>query len=347
MSKMIKEGKALIKLLKAEEVSKRMPVFYNPEMRLNRDLTVLLLKVINKKNMVIADPLAGTGIRSIRLLKELKGNKVKRVFINDSSKKAANLIKRNLKLNKIKSKAIVSNEDANIFLLKSKGFDYIDIDPFGYPGIFLAAAMQRLARNGILAVTATDKAALAGNKPKACIRKYWAKPLKNSYMHETGLRILIRFVQLIGAQHEKALTPIFSYSEKHYARAFFLCQKGRKRVDEIIKKHGFIENCYGPAWRGELWNKKLVKSILKKSDKNTEKIMRTISQEAKINVLGFYDLHWIGKKNKLRIPPNKAVIKELKKMGFRVAETHFSPVGIRSNAPLRAVIKAIKKTKNL
>ncbi|MCU0373510.1 MAG: ATP-binding protein, partial [Ignavibacteria bacterium] len=42
------------------------------------------------------------------------------------------------------------------------GFDYIDIDPFGSPCPFLDAAIKRLSRGGILAVTATDTSALAG-----------------------------------------------------------------------------------------------------------------------------------------------------------------------------------------
>ena len=37
-------------------------------------------------------------------------------------------------------------------------FDYIDIDPFGSPNPFLAAAIGRITRNGIVAVTATDTA---------------------------------------------------------------------------------------------------------------------------------------------------------------------------------------------
>jgi len=345
---MIAEGKAWIMLPKAEKVSRKMPVFYNPEMRLNRDMTVLLLKSAGKNSMQIADPLAGTGVRSIRLLKELGKEKIRKVFINDSSKKAVQLIKRNIKINNADTKKIVlSNEDANMFLLKNRGFDYIDIDPFGYPGIFLSAAAQRLSRKGILAVTATDKAALAGNKTEACMRKYWAKPLRNEYMHETGLRILIRFVQLIGAQHEKALTPIFSYSEKHYARAFFMCEKGRKKTDAVIKKHGFIENGCGPAWLGSLWDKKLVKKMLEKADKNSAGLLKTISEEAKISTTRFYDLHWTGKKNRMRIPSNSATISALKKAGFKAAKTHFSATGIRSNAPQKEFIKAARKAKNL
>ena len=52
-------------------------------------------------------------------------------------------------------------------ILHSKGFDYIDLDPFGSPNIFLDSAVKRLGRNGILAVTATDT---AGNKSEKEIK---------------------------------------------------------------------------------------------------------------------------------------------------------------------------------
>src|SRR3989344_383600 len=206
MKTIIEEGLAKINIENKKIVSKNMEVFYNPIMSLNRDISVLLLNSLDKKNMQIADPLAASGIRGIRFLKELNKNKIRKIYINDIDKNAVKSIKENLKLNKIKNKnnekIIIINEDANLFLLKSTGFDYIDIDPFGTPNPFLDAACKRLAREGIMAVTATDTSALAGTYPQACIRKYWAVPKKDAIMHETGLRILIRKIQLVGAQYE-------------------------------------------------------------------------------------------------------------------------------------------------
>lgn len=247
MFKLIQEGKAKICVPKEERISRKLPVFYNPVMELNRTLSVLILRNIPNKGMQIADPLAGTGIRSIRFLKELPKNKIKFIYMNDHSKEAVRIIKKNLKLNKIKSKAVVFNKDANLFILENKGFDYIDIDPFGTPNPFLDSAVKSLSRNSILAVTATDTAPLAGTFPAACRRKYWASPLLTHNMHETGIRILIRKVQLIAAQYEKALTPILSYYSEHYFRIFFRCEKGKSKVDEIIRQHGMF-NGAGPLW---------------------------------------------------------------------------------------------------
>ena len=131
MKAIIKEGLARIKVENKKIVSKEMQVFYNPVMGINRDISVLLLNCVDKNNMQIADPLAASGIRSIRFLKELNKKKISKIYINDFDKDAVKSIKENLALNKIKyknnEKITIKNEDANIFLLNSTGFDYIDI----------------------------------------------------------------------------------------------------------------------------------------------------------------------------------------------------------------------------
>jgi len=266
MYRLIKEGTAIIKISKKEKISKKLPVFYNPIMKFNRDISVLLLNSINKNNLQIALPLAGTGIRGIRFLKELKKGKVKNISFNDYSKKSIRIIKENLILNniKIKNKIKIYNKDANLFLLESSGFDYIDIDPFGTPNPYLDSAIKRLSREGILAVTATDTSALCGTYLNACLRKYWAIPSRTEIMHAVGLRILIRKIQLIGTQYEKALTPIFSYSKDHYMRVFLKCEKSKSKTDEILKQHKMFNNA-GPMWLGKLWDNKLVNRMYKLS----------------------------------------------------------------------------------
>jgi tRNA (guanine26-N2/guanine27-N2)-dimethyltransferase len=348
MYKIITEGKAKINVPVDEKISKKLDVFYNPVMELNRTISVVLLNSVENKNMQILDMLAGSGVRSIRFLKELKKNKIKSITINDYSEKSVNLIKENLKLNAIKidgKRIIVKNEDANLLLLKSTGFDYIDVDPFGTPNPFLDASIKRISRNGILAVTATDTSALSGTYPDACKRKYHAVPLKNELMHEIGLRILIRKVQLIGAQYEKALTPIFSYSKEHYMRVFFRCEKGKSKVDEIIKQQDFYEKA-GPVWLGQLWDKRLVEKMYKtykiykisKSD-----FLKTIMEESKIETVGFYDIHEVCKRSKIKNIPKKQILMEMiRKKGCKVSNTHFSDISIRSNISLKDLVTLLK-----
>lgn len=357
------EGKAKILIYSDKKISKELPVFYNPVMKFNRDVSVALIKASGKKNLIIADILAGSGVRSIRFLKELPKKTIKELHINDASKDAFQLIKKNLKLNKIKinSKIIsVTNKEANKLLLEIGKADYIDIDPFGSPNYFLDSACKKLSDKGILAVTATDTSALSGTYPEACFRKYWAKPLKNELMHELGIRILIRKIQLVAAQHDKALTPILSYATEHYMRIFFSCEKSKTKVDELLKNHLFFLYCSkcgerktfekntsiccrkemsfaGPLWTKELWDEKVVNKI-----DLSDKIIRTIKKESKINVAGFYDIHSICSLMKTTPPKKEDLIAKIKKKNFSVAETHFIPTGLRSTISLKELKRMIK-----
>jgi tRNA (guanine26-N2/guanine27-N2)-dimethyltransferase len=343
MHSIIEEGSAKISVVLGK-ISKKLPVFYNPVMKLNRDVSVLLLQCFGKKNMQIGSPLAGSGVREIRFFKELKKGIVKSIAVNDYSLEAVKSIKKNLVLNKIKSDNIkIFNKDANLFLLESSGFDYIDIDPFGSPNPFLDSAVKRLGRGGILAVTATDAAALTGTYPEACKRKYWANPLLNYMMHEIGIRILIRKVQLIGAQYEKALKPLYSYYFEHYFRVFFICEKGKKAADEIINQHGeFLEA--GPMWLGGLWDEKLASKIEKlNKDKKNDRFFGIIKDESKVNSVGFYDVTEIAKKYKLSVLPKKDdIIRKIKVEGFLASETHFRENSIRSTISEKDLVKILK-----
>ena len=227
---------------------------------------------------------------------------------------------------------------------------------------FLDASVARLAREGILAVTSTDTGALCGSFVDACRRKYWAEPLRNELMHEIGLRILIRRVQLTGSVYDKALTPILSYSKEHYMRAFFLCEKGKEKVDEILKQHQFFDFIfeskkvkYGPIWAGKLCDANLMKKIIENYSqiygkdkggndlrKSDLKFLKKLYDESQINQIGFYDLHSLGKRYKLDIPRKEELIKKLKAKKIKTSFTHFSENGIKAECSLDEFVKMMK-----
>lgn len=329
----ITEGTAKILVAKEKKISKDLPVFYNPDMKLNRDIAILLLNAIDKKNLKIADILVGTGVRSIRFVKELKKDKIEEILINDADKNSFNIIKKNLKLNKIKSKIKVFNREANKLLVESEGFDYIDIDPFGSPNPFLDISIKKLRNNSILAVTATDTAALCGTSPKACLRKYWAVPLHDEQMKETGARILARKVQLVGSQYDKALIPIFCHATQHYIRIYFNCKTRKTDVDNLLKQHKFFENNNGPIWTGQLWDALLVSKMLKNCKNNKElfALLKIISKECNFSFVGFYDIYDICSKLKVNLPKREELLSKIKQEGYFASETHFSYRGVKSD----------------
>jgi tRNA (guanine26-N2/guanine27-N2)-dimethyltransferase len=254
------------------------------------------------------------------------------------------VIRQNLKLNDIKenAKVIVTNQEANLLLLESSGFDYIDVDPFGTPNPFLDSAVKRISRSGVLAVTATDTSALSGTYPDACVRKYWAKPLKTEIMHEVGLRILIRKCQLVGAQFDKALIPVYSYSKDHYMRVFFLCEKGKGKVDEVMKEHGHFMDA-GPMWLGRLWDSKLAEKmskLYKDGDKELAKFLSVVKEESKIDSIGFCNVPALfGKKVGGTLPKQEVIISKIRKKGYKAAVTHIKENSIRTDMPEKELKK--------
>src|SRR5512140_516293 len=124
-SEIIKEGKVqmLVPKLSAYGVSpsdyapSKAPVFCNPVMEFNRDLSVLAFKAYQhlvNKEISICEPLTSQGIRGIRYASEIDG--VKHVLLSDINSHAYELAKHNIKLNKLEEKITLKHKDANCVL---------------------------------------------------------------------------------------------------------------------------------------------------------------------------------------------------------------------------------------
>ncbi len=337
------EGKAVIYTDSGhkDKISKQLEVFYNPVMKTNRDLTILFMKTfykLNKKKLVVGLPLAGSGIRGIRFLLEAK-ECIKNIEMNDYDKNVVKNIKKNLRLNKVKIK--IFNKDANLFLLENKGYDFIDLDPFGSPNQFLENSIRRLSREGILAVTATDTAALTGTYPSTTKWKYWAKSVLTPEKHELALRILIRKVQMVGSQYERALTPVFSYAKDHYYRVLFVCKKSKTEAVKIISNHkmytpNFSRQEVGPMWFGQLQDKNILREMIKSSELHKD-FLELLLEEEKVGTVGFVDIHEYMKRKKKQGLSHNKVIEKLKSKGYKAARTHFSYKGIKMNCNIKDI----------
>ncbi len=359
------------------DVSAKMEVFYNPVMVSNRNISILLLNCVENREMNIVDPLAGSGVRSLRFMKELKKGKLNHLFVNDKKENFKKTFKKGCTLNKILLSALkkmtIGNEEASLFLLnrindavKPEEFcgyaDYIELDPFGSPNPFLSAAVARIARQGIIAVTATDTAALSGTYPRVTVRKYWAKSMKNYLMHEIGLRILIRKIQLIGVQFDKALIPVLSYHKEHYMRVYVRSEKGKEKCDEVLQQHQYFLYCSqclgfkiskynkekcscgkeydfsGPLWTGKLFDSELVQKMKQENGfEEDAKFLQILATESTQEMVGFYDIHEIAHKMKIIIPKMAEILRKTK--GVR---THFSPSGIKTEMSVKDVMEALQ-----
>lgn len=376
--KTVEEGLTKIQFPEFDKISSDAPVFYNPHMELNRDISILALQTFQKqedRDINICDLFGGSGIRGVRYKNEIDG--VGHVFINDISETANEYERHNVELNNLKDIEIFQH-DASMFLRMHRGeFDVIDIDPFGTPSPFLDSAGYCSRRNSLLCVTATDTSALCGTYKEPCVRKYNAKPYKSEYCHETGIRILAGFVALTLAKYSKSIEVKLSHSTEHYMRLYIEVKKGSKKSDECLKNIGYISHCKhclyreenkglatstpdicpecgekliqaGPLWLGEIQNEEFISKMIAESEnkklntkKDVLKLLESCSIEAK-SPATFYDVHKICKILKISAPKLDLVFGNLEKEGFEAVKTHFNPLGIKTNAPLKKIKEIIK-----
>lgn len=381
--KTIKEGLVEIKTPEFHKISSKAPVFYNPVMELNRDLSILAIKAYlgdSMRQINICDAFGGSGIRGIRYSKEIP--EVENVAISDINPVAVQFTEENIELNGLNN-VNVFREDANIFLRKCRGkFDIVDIDPFGTPSPFIESAGISLKSGGMLCVTATDTSALCGTYKEPCIRKYSSMPLKTEYCHEIGIRILTGFISRTLAKYKKCIQVKFAHSSEHYMRIYALVHKGAKITDESLKNIGYILHCsnclhrevvkgftppldrYCPicGWKfktaGPLWcdqiadadfTGKMIDSIGKtkiNQGKKALKLLNMVYSESNAPAT-HYDLHEISRNLKISAPKLNEVMNTLKEEGYYASRTHFKPTGIKTDAPVSKLKKIFLKHQNV
>ncbi|MGC9150072.1 MAG: tRNA (guanine(10)-N(2))-dimethyltransferase [Candidatus Micrarchaeia archaeon] len=333
-------------------------VFYNPEMKLCRDISTLLLKALNKNYSSVLDLTSATGIRGIRYMKEVGIEKG--VFV-DINKKACTLTKQNLRINKLNGKVI--NLPIHELKLKEK-FDVIDLDPFGTPVPYLDYIFQFAKDKSIIFVTATDTAVLFGAQQKACLKNYGSYTLHNEFQNEVGTRILIYRIVRSASESNFGIRVIFALAKRHYVRIMLELKKGAEEAYLTNKKIGYISYCYkclersfskfgkeycskkhklenaGPLWLGNLFDKKVIKKAIafakKEENKEAEKILETAYEELELPF--YYNLHYLAKRLKKKIPRNKEMIEKLKEKNFDASQTIFCPYGIKTNAGINEII---------
>lgn len=377
--KHIEEGLTQIEFPEFDKVSSDAPVFYNPHMEMNRDLSILAIQVFQKeqdREINICDLFGGSGIRGVRYKNEIDG--VGEVSINDISETANHYERHNIELNNL-SDVEVYQHDASMFLRMKRGeFDVIDIDPFGTPSQFLDSAGYCARRNSLLCVTATDTSALCGTYQEPCIRKYNSKPYKSEYCHENGIRILAGFVALTLSKYAKFIEVKMSHSTEHYMRLYLEIKKGSKKTDKSLKNIGYVSHCKhclhrqtssglaspiddvcpvcgeklvhaGPLWLGSIQDKDFIEKMIDETNYkkiNTEKqalkLLNSCLVEADAPAT-FYDIHSICKSLKLSAPKFDLILDGLKNKGFIAVKTHFSPIGIKTDAEIEDIKKILIK----
>ena len=332
--------------------------FYNPGMALNRDLSVLLVEAHARqvgREIDVADALAGTGARSVRLAHEVKAPIV--VHANDGDPAAIAALRKAAQANGVPESRLLPREGDAHIQLASRRFDVVDLDPFGSPMPFVDAAMRAVRHGGLVCATATDTGALAGAFPKACRRRYGAHHGLNrpGWRAEVGLRILGGALVQAASRFDRAAVPVLSVQHGHWMRVVARVTESKRGGDAVLRHLGEAwlgEDGLGrvgprsppdaKAWAGPLWTGPLhdaalldgmvaaqASKTLARPDEASE-LLTLLRDEAAAPPLWLVPDRF---QKAFGAPPRRdALLERLKAAGFAASRTHLDPQGVRTDA---------------
>lgn len=373
----IVEGKTTLLVPKVSvdtNIPPKMPAFYNPQAKLNRDLSIFIYKAMAKKlsgHARIADSLSGVGARGVRVAVEAP--EISEVFMNDLNPIAIDYAKASAKINEVHDRCSFTVMDASRFLIEHASpknrFEIVDVDPFGSPVPYLDCVVRAVKDKGLISITATDTAVLCGIYPKVSARKYFGYSLNTEYCHEIGIRLLLGALAHSAMRLDIGINPLFSHSTRHYIRIYATIASGARYADETRDSLGYILHCFncfnrkmssmiekncdecgsifrfaGPLWIKEIHDKDFLLHLLNKITltKECEKMIRNSLNEADMPPT-YYIPDKIADRLQLTVPRLNDIIDAIKNKGYRAIKSAINPKGIKTDAPSSVIIGIMKE----
>ena len=322
----------------------KAPVFYNPAMKINRDISVGVVKLVGAG--VVCEPLTGTGIRAVRYAVEAGAT----VVAGDISSTAVEFARLNAEINGVRDKVIVERADANALLysMGEASCDVVDIDPFGSPAPYMRAAFHSVRDGGVVCVTATDVAVLAGRYPQKCLSRYGARVSRTLFAKELGLRVLMGYMARVAAEADVGFEPLIAYYEGHYYRVCVRAVRGARAARETLEHLGYVSRdrriarrdapgFMGPVWLGELGSWEFLDDLVRIVDNRVTRMLREEYTVAR-------PLYYVSSEYAVggSTPSVKNIIDVLMGVGIAAVRSHFDPSGFRADAEPWEVEKVLK-----
>ena len=325
-------------------------VFFNEQMAFNRDVSVMFLRAVGRE-LTVADAMTATGSRAVRIAKEVKGTQV---TANDISPDTIPYIEANISMNNLQN-CVASNRNLHS-LFADEAFDYVDLDPFGSPVPFIQSAILGCRKKGILAITATDTAPLAGAHAPKCRRRYQSEPVRGYMCHEGGLRILMCSIARELAKFDRGMKPLLSFYADHYFRTYIQIEEGAEKADRMMDQLGYMEynmetlerstskhydsiHKYGPFWLGPLHDQEFVSRMDATgmaAEKRCRKYLDLWKNELDTEVF-VYDMSELSSYIK-KSPAKLADFIELLNAHGKASPTHICPTSFKTDLPLKDVL---------
>jgi tRNA (guanine26-N2/guanine27-N2)-dimethyltransferase len=362
----------------------KTPAFFNPSAKMSRDISILAYKAFvhdtNSKNRTFADAFCGLGARGLRVAVEIP--EITEVYLNDINPYSIELAKQSAELNFVADKCNYSISEVCKFLItRSAGtqerFGLIDLDPFGSPARYVDCILRAIRDSGLISVTATDTAVLCGVYDKVCLRRYYGRPINNSYSNEIAVRLIASLLALTAARLEMTIYPLFAHNYLHYIRLYLKVKLSSSEANKVYENLGYLGHCFKCGNRhilseytnnvpcnvcgsylrtgGQLWIKKLFdKDFIKKmigsalqnnaSEKSIQRIKNNLYTCLNENddIPYYFIVDEIASKLKTSPQSVENIIRKLLAAGYRASTTSLSTRGVKTNAGISDIIRLLR-----
>ncbi|KAE8216119.1 hypothetical protein CF327_g677 [Tilletia walkeri] len=125
-----------------------------------------------------------------------------------------------------------------------KRFHVVDLDPYGSASSFIDGAVQAVADGGLLCVTCTDLAILAGNNyPEKCFSQYGGVNVRSEFAHEAALRLVLHTIATSASRYSRYIKPLLSLSIDFYLRVFVEVRSSPVETKRTASQTGLVHVC--------------------------------------------------------------------------------------------------------
>ncbi|HXG07455.1 MAG TPA: tRNA (guanine(10)-N(2))-dimethyltransferase [Nitrososphaera sp.] len=357
-----------------EKVPPKTPAFFNPAARLNRDLSVLAYRAFapSLSRKTFADSFTGVGARALRVAVEVP--EIDHVYGNDINAIAVKHAEEATKINSVSNKCHFSINEVCKFLLQGdregKRFGIVDLDPFGTPAKHVDCVLRSVQDGGLVSITATDTAVLCGVYPEVCLRRYYGRPLNNSYGNEIAIRLLLSLIALTASRLELAIRPVFVHATMHYLRVYASVRVSSSEANDVYASIGYVMHCFkcghrfsakeytvakcdlcgsmmrtgGQLWTGVLYDKGLVKRMLEyEPDKQSKKVLDLALEETS-EIPYYFRGDEISGMLKTNPPSMATIVEKLQAVGFIASRSALNSGAFKTNARIDQILAALKNS---
>ncbi|NWY27738.1 TRM1L protein, partial [Pheucticus melanocephalus] len=261
--RVVKESATDVQVLPNHSTPQKTDSYFNPKMKLNRQLIFCALAVLagERKPIECLDAFGATGIMGLQWAKHLRSSV--KVTINDCNENSVTMIKENCHLNKMKVKLNsreedngetvgngeensdtieVTKMDANV-VMHLRSFDFIHLDPFGTSVNYLDSAFRNVRNLGIVSLTSTDISSLYAKAQHVALRHYGCNIVRTEYYKELAARAVIAAVTRAAARCNKGIEVLLAVALEHFVLVVVRVLRGTTPADDSANKVRYLIHC--------------------------------------------------------------------------------------------------------